>query len=76
MIRRAVTALALIAILLQSQLTANACGPSYLQPIFVSETSPDLPFTAYAAGNIGIIKPSLGRKTLLIAYRYLNGGFV
>jgi hypothetical protein len=74
MIRRAVTAIALIAILLQSHITANACGPSYLQPIFVSETSPDLPFTEYAAGNIGIIKPSLGRKTLLIAYRYLNGG--
>jgi hypothetical protein len=74
MIRRAVTAIALIAILLQSHLIANACGPAYLQPIFVSQTSPDLPFTEYAAGNIGIIKPSLGRKTLLIAYRYLNGG--
>ena len=74
MIRRVVTALALIAILLQSHPAANACGPSYLRPIFVFETSPDLPFNEYAAGNIGIIKPSLGRKTLIIAYRYLNGG--
>jgi hypothetical protein len=74
MIRRAVTFLALIAILLQLHSATNACGPSYLQPVFVSENSPDLPFDAFAAGNIGIVKPTFGRKTLLIAYRYLNGG--
>lgn len=75
MIRRAVTLLALIAILLQAQSATNACGgPSILQPVFVSATSPDLPFDQFAAGNIGILKPTFGRKTLLIAYRYLNGG--
>jgi hypothetical protein len=74
MIRRAATFLALTALLLQSHLAANACGPSYLEPIFVFETSPDLPFEDYAAGKIGIVKPSFGRKTLVIAYRYLNGG--
>ncbi len=52
----------------------KACGPSYVQPIFVFENSPDLPFRDFTAGKIGIVKPTFGRKTLLIAYRYLNGG--
>lgn len=53
---------------------ANACGPSFIEPIFVFKDSPDLPFAEYARGNIGILRPSFGRKTLFIAYRYLNGG--
>ena len=54
---------------------ARACGPESIQPIFVFETSPDLPFAEYARGNLGIVRPSFGRKTLVIAYRYLNGGW-
>lgn len=52
---------------------ARACGPSSIDPIFVFKTSPDLPFTEYTRGRIGIVRPSFGRKTLFIAYRYLNG---
>jgi hypothetical protein len=74
MIRRAIAFISLIALLIHSQTPARACGPSYLQPIFVFDTSPDPPFQEFVAGNIGIVKPSFGRKTLLIAYRYLNGG--
>ena len=50
------------------------CGPAYTIPIFAFKESPDLPFADFASGNIGIVRPSLGRKTLVIAYRYLNGG--
>src|SRR5687767_15818656 len=52
----------------------NACGPVYTMPIFVFETSPDLPFKEFTNGKIGIVRPTFGRKTLVIAYRYLNGG--
>ncbi len=52
----------------------NACGPSYIEPIFVFKESPDLPFENFTNGNIGIVQPTFGRKTLVIAYRYLNGG--
>ncbi len=53
---------------------ARACGPSSIEPIFVFTQSPDLPFAAFVKGKIGIIRPTFGRKTLTIAYRYLNGG--
>ena len=54
--------------------SALACGPSETEPIFVSMDSPDLPFDEFTNGKIGIVQPSFGRKTLVIAYRYLNGG--
>jgi hypothetical protein len=74
MIRRVVTTLLLFVLLIQSYSVSRGCGPSYLQPIFSFESSPDLPFTEFTAGKIGIVKPTFGRKTLVIAYRYLNGG--
>ena len=52
---------------------AWACGPFFIEPIFVFTESPDLPFTDFTGGKIGIIKPTFGRKTLTIAFRYLNG---
>src|SRR6185369_2713154 len=74
MIRRWLCVLVLLGLLLNLHVAAHACGPSYLSPIFVFESSPDLPFEEFTAGKIGIVRPTFGRKTLLIAYRYLNGG--
>ncbi len=51
-----------------------ACGPAFIDPIFVFRESPDLPFENFTNGNIGIVLPTFGRKTLVVAYRYLNGG--
>ena len=51
-----------------------ACGPETIDPIFVFTDSPDLPFEEFAKGKIGILRSTFGRKTLVIAYRYLNGG--
>ena len=68
-------AVALVTLILANYIApANGCGPFLTQPIFVFKQSPDLPFEDFAAGNIGIVRPSLGHKTLVIAYRYLNGG--
>jgi hypothetical protein len=66
----------LLVLLLIVQLHGNAvaCGPTFIQPIFIFEQSPDLPFKEFVAGNIGILRPTFGRKTLFIAYHYLNGG--
>src|SRR5437867_12227959 len=76
MIRRSVSCLLANGLLFHSYISAKACGPSYLQPIFVFEGSPDLPLQEFAAGKIGIVRPPFGRKTLLIAYHHLNGGSV
>jgi hypothetical protein len=53
---------------------SSACGPSSIEPIFVFSESPDLPFLEFTKGKIGIVQPTFGRKTLVTAYRYLNGG--
>lgn len=60
-------------ILLNTVPSARACGPSYTTPLFVFKESPDLPFQEFTNGKIGIVRPTFGRKTLFIAYRYLNG---
>lgn len=68
-------ALALVTLVLaNSTSTVIGCGPVLTQPVFVFKQSPDLPFEDFARGNIGIVRPSLGHKTLVVAYRYLNGG--
>jgi len=41
MIRRSISCLVAIGLLFHSYISAKACGPSYLQPIFVFEESPD-----------------------------------
>src|SRR5262245_31998164 len=63
-----------VTLVLQSTLPVAACGREYLEPVFFFRESPDFPFAHYAAGKIGIIQPTFGKKTLVIAYRYLNGG--
>src|ERR1051326_760713 len=72
---RRTLAISLVALLLLNYAApAIGCGPWAIEPIFVFKESPDLPFSDFTAGKIGIVRPSLGRKTLVIAYRYLNGG--
>lgn len=62
------------AVLVQFVPQARACGPETIEPILVLQDSPDPPFKEFTQGKLGIVKPSFGRKTLTIAYRYLNGG--
>lgn len=72
--RQMLVAVLSLLLLINSTQPALACGPSYIEPIFVFRESPDLPFADFTGGKIGIVQPTLGRKTLVIAYRYLNGG--
>lgn len=50
------------------------CGPSYVTPIFDYKYAPENPYENFAAGKIGILKPSYHRSVLFAAYRYFNGG--
>ncbi len=54
--------------------TVNACGPSYLEPIFEFSNAPERPWTDFASGKLGIIKPTHRKIVLFAAYRYLKGG--
>ena len=69
-----VLAVALTALMLLNSLPSASARDPIAGPIYVSEQSPDLPFEDFTNGKIGIVRPSFGRKTLFIAYRYLNGG--
>ena len=72
---RYILAIVLAAVmLLNSASLVTACGPVTTDPVYVSKESPDPPFQEFTNGKIGIVKESFGRKTLFIAYRYLNGG--
>lgn len=50
------------------------CGPSYITPVFDIRKSPEIPFENFAAGQIGVVRPTFSRAVLFAAYRYLNGG--
>jgi hypothetical protein len=57
-------------------LLSNAlpCGPGYVSPIFDTNKSPERPFSDYASGRLGIIKPGFRRSVLFAAYKHINGG--
>ena len=62
--------LTLIAAFLSSALP---CGPGYITPLFDTHSAPDNPYMDYAAGRLGIIKPTFHRSVLFGAYRYIAG---
>ena len=72
---RRIIALVLLATFANLVPVARACGPSSIDPIFVFTSSPDIPFAQFARANLGIVRPTFGRKTLFIAYRYLNSNW-
>ena len=74
MTRRTLAILLSLLLLSDFAPAALACGPGLVEPVFVFTESPDLPFADFTRGKIGIVQPTFGAKTLVIAYRYLNGG--
>src|SRR5687768_11062770 len=62
-----------ISLLLISAFLSNAlpCGPSYITPLFDTRSAPENPYTEFAAGRLGIIKPTFRRSVLFAAYRYV-----
>lgn len=73
-LRIAIAAFIVLVVAAQSVAPALACGPAYITPVFDYERVPEDPFLNFAAGKIGIIKPTYRRIVLIAAYRYLNGG--
>lgn len=63
-----------LAVMLNCAPLGFACGPETIGPVFVFKDSPDPPFEDFVRGKLGILLPTMGRKTLFIANRYVNGG--
>jgi hypothetical protein len=53
--------------------TSYACGPFFMSAIFTYQRHPDLPFDAYARGELGVLPPTYPRAYLVAAYRHLAG---
>lgn len=53
---------------------ALPCGPGYTTPMFNNEKAPENPYSTFASGRLGILKPGYHRSVLFSAYRYLTGG--
>ena len=50
------------------------CGPEYITPLYDYKKAPENPYANFAAGKLGIVKPTYNRSVLFAAYRYINGG--
>ncbi|MFS8086171.1 MAG: hypothetical protein ACMG6H_11130, partial [Acidobacteriota bacterium] len=51
----------------------QACGPFFTDAIFVYTKHPDFPLASFAAGKLGVLRPSYARSYLVAAYRNLSG---
>ncbi len=71
---RALVALALIAsVSFLLPYRTRACGPFFTDAIFVYTKHPDFPLESFAAGKLGVLRPSYARSYLVAAYRNLSG---
>ncbi|MEQ1922245.1 MAG: hypothetical protein ABL952_07025 [Pyrinomonadaceae bacterium] len=69
-ITRFVVSFALLFIFLSNTIP---CGPGYITPMFDTSSAPEAPYTDYASGRLGIVKPSFHRSVLIAAYKYIAG---
>ena len=53
--------------------TALPCGPGYISPLFDTSAAPENPYRDFAAGRLGIVKPTFRRSVLFAVYRYIAG---
>lgn len=73
MTRSPVALLVVVATLSLTPAPARACGPHFDTAYFTFATHPDAPFEPYAAGQIGVLRPTYARSYLAVAYRHLQG---
>ena len=71
--RTAISLALIAAVLLGSDGRAGATGASAIATLFHYSLHPELPLSAFARGELGIIRPSWARSYLVVAYRYLTG---
>ncbi len=71
-VRFVVTSVLVFVFLFNSLPSANACGPSTLDPLFSFTKHGEYPLESYANGKVGVVPNSYGRMSLFVFYRQLN----
>ena len=64
---------AVVALVLVIPNAIYGCGPWFDEAVFTSSSEPQTSQEEFAAGNLGIVLPSMRRSYLIVAYRTLNG---
>lgn len=72
--RKSIFAVALLVAMLFQAPLAFACGPFSIEAVFTFTKHPEYPLEKFAAGEIGILRPSYARSYLYVAYRYFSDG--
>jgi hypothetical protein len=72
-VQRSAFTIALLAVILFQAPLSFACGPFSLNAVFSFSVHPEYPLKKFAAGEIGIVRPSYARSYLYVAYRYFKG---
>ncbi len=70
--KKIVAAAAVILLLVAAPSPSTACGPRFTESFFSYTLHPDVPLSKYAAGKLGLVKPTYARSYLVVAYRYLT----
>ena len=63
---------ACLGLILSFFISVIPCGPGYVTPLFDVRKTPEFPYRDFAAGNLGIVKPTFTRSVLFVAFRHLN----
>jgi len=70
--KRRAAVIILLALLLANPADLSSCGPFFPTAVFVNAKAPDDERSFYG-GNLGILRPTLQRRYLVMAYRMLSG---
>jgi len=72
-LQRIITFVVSCSLLFISFRPATACGPFFLDSIFVYSVHPDWPFDGFVKGRLGVLQPTYARSYLYAAYRQMMG---
>lgn len=62
----------LLTLILAHSSDAPACGPSLPRTLFSYEHYPVVGLAQFAAGDLGVVRPTYWRRYLVVAYRYFS----
>lgn len=71
--RKSSRLLSIVIIVLALLSTGLPCGPGYVSPLFDTTSAPEIPYSDFASGRLGIVKPGFRRTVLIAAYRHIAG---
>ena len=70
--RRQMKCLLLAMVPVLMALPARSCGPDFPDAVFVKDNGPDLPYSTFAGGRLGVLQSGYRTRHLVVAYDWLT----